>query len=54
MLYQDRASTATEALMVPSPLYAYIVHVVDAMGHMSTLIADQSCRLIIIYKIGLQ
>ena len=43
--------------MVPSPLYVYIVHVVDAMaamGHMSTLIADQSCRLIIIYKIGLQ
>ena len=41
---------ATRALVVPSPLYDYIVHVFDAMGHKQTLIAYKPDQLIIKYK----
>ena len=52
MLYHDNTTTATEALLVPSPLYVLIVYVIDAMGHVTTLIAHQTCRLIMTYTKG--
>ena len=36
MLYQGETTMVTEALMIPSPLYVYVVHVFDTMGHMAT------------------
>jgi len=52
MLYQDKATTDTEAIMDPSPLYVYRVHVFDFMGHMTTTIVYQPRRLLLTYKIG--
>ena len=37
MLYQDKTTTATEELLIPSPQYEYIVHVFDTVGHMAAL-----------------
>ena len=54
MSYQDNTTIVTEALLIPSPLYVYIVHVFVAMDHMTTLVVSQQCRLIITYKKGLQ
>ena len=42
---------ATEAPSILSPLYMHVDHVFDTMGHMTTLIDHQTCRLIITYKI---
>ena len=53
MWYQDKATIAKEALLILSPLYVYIGHVFDAMGHMLALAAYQPCPLIITYKNGL-
>ena len=39
--------------MIPSPLYVYVGHVLDAMGRMLALAAYQPCPLIITYKNGL-
>ena len=36
MLYQGKTTMATEAPMILSPLYMYVVHVFDTMGHMAT------------------
>ena len=49
---QDKIMLATKILLVPSPLYVYIVYDFDAMGHVATPIAHQSCRLIMTYKKG--
>ena len=54
MWYQDKTTIATEAVLIPSPLYVYIGHVFDAMGHMPALTVYQPCPLIITYKNGLQ
>ena len=42
MSYQDKATIVTEAPLIPSPLYIYIVHVFQAMDHMTTLVASLS------------
>ena len=43
---------ATTIVTAPSPQYMYIVHVCDAMGHMTTMVADETYRLIFTHKIG--
>ena len=42
---------ATEAPSILRPLYMHVDHVAGSMGHMTTLIGHQTCRLIITYKI---
>ena len=36
---------ATEAPLILSPLYMHVDHVSGSMGHMTTLIDHQTCRL---------
>jgi hypothetical protein len=52
MLYQDKVMIDMEVVLIPSPLYVYIVHVFDVMGRMTTLIDYQPRRLLLTYKIG--
>ena len=53
MSCQDKTTIAKEVVMVPSPLYLYIVHIFDALSYMETVVVYQPCRLIITYKKGL-
>ena len=50
--YQEETTIATEALLVPSPLYEYLVHVFDTIGHMTTMIVHEPHRLVFTYNIG--
>ena len=54
MWYKDKTAIAAEALLIPSPLYVYVGHVLDAMDHMTAQLMYQPCPLIITYKNGLQ
>ena len=51
--YQVTTTIVTEALLVPSPLYEYLVHVFDTMDHMTTMIVHEPHRLVFTYNIGL-
>jgi len=50
--YQEETTIATEALLVSSPLYEYLVHVFDTMDHMTTMIVHEPHRLVFTYNIG--
>ena len=44
MTYHDKTMIASKVLLIPSPLCICIVHVFDAMDHMTTLAVYQPCQ----------
>ena len=40
--YQEKTTIATEVILIPSPLYEYLVHVFDIIGHMTIMVANES------------
>jgi hypothetical protein len=51
---QDKATIDIDALLIPSPLYTWLVHDSVPFGPRPTMSPHQPCRLIITYIVGLR